>query len=76
MTEVPRAYVVLKAGEKASKETGDEIMSWLASKVSHHKRLRGGVKFVDEIPKSVSGKILRRVLRDQAAKEEQEKAKL
>ena len=37
--------------------------------VAAHKRLRGGVRFIDAIPKSPSGKILRRVLRDQLKKE-------
>ena len=32
--------------------------------VSPHMRLRGGVEFIDRIPKSPSGKILRRLLRD------------
>jgi 4-coumarate--CoA ligase len=46
--------------------------------VAHHKRLRGGVHFVDEIPKSVSGKILRRVLKLKAQEEMEQapKAKL
>lgn len=68
--------MVVKSGTARNKETGDEIMKWLAGKVASHKRLRGGVKFVDEIPKSPSGKILRRLLRDQAAEESQPKAKL
>ena len=42
------------------------------AKVANHKKLRGGVKFVDAVPKSVSGKILRRVLKEQAKKEFQE----
>ena len=46
-------------------------MDWVASKVSAHKRLRGGVVFLDAIPKSPAGKILRKVLRDKAQKEVQ-----
>jgi len=77
-TEVPRAYVVPKKGVQATKETEKQIMDWLAAKVASHKRLRGGVKFVDEIPKSASGKILRRLLKERALAEEKkaEKAKL
>ncbi len=46
-----------------------EIVDWLAEHTAPHKRLRGGVHFVKEIPKSASGNILRRVLRDQARQE-------
>lgn len=46
-----------------------EIIDFVADKVAPHKRLRGGVRFVQEIPKSVSGKLLRRMLKDMAAKE-------
>lgn len=74
-TEVPRAYVVCSRSPKP--RDAEEIMSWLAGKVANHKRLRGGVKFVDEIPKSPSGKILRRKLKAEAQKEsEKVKAKL
>ena len=41
-----------------------------------HKKLRGGVMFVDVIPKSPSGKILRRVLKDQIREELKLKTKL
>ncbi len=76
-TEVPRAYIVPASGVEANKETGDEIINWIRDSVSNHKRLRGGVRFVQEIPKSASGKILRRMLKDQALKEEQQpRAKL
>ena len=37
---------------------------FFSDRVSPHMRLRGGVEFIDRIPKSSSGKILRRVLRD------------
>jgi 4-coumarate--CoA ligase len=45
--------------------------------VAGHKKLRGGIFFVDEVPKGTSGKILRRVLKEKALKEEEgSKAKL
>ncbi|CZS93350.1 hypothetical protein WAI453_000964 [Rhynchosporium graminicola] len=71
-TEVPRAYVVKSPAAKNIKDAvlEQEIVSWVSSKVAGHKKLRGGVHFVDEIPKSVAGKILRRILRDKIKAEE------
>ena len=54
--EIPAAFVVLK--EKASER---EIMDFVGERVAPHKRIRR-VEFVDQIPKSAAGKILRRVL--------------
>lgn len=68
-TEVPRAYVVASQG-KASEKEAEAIVKWLEGKVANHKRLRGGVRFIDEIPKSAAGKILRRILKDKAKEEE------
>ncbi|KAH7401918.1 4-coumarate-CoA ligase-like protein [Phaeosphaeria sp. MPI-PUGE-AT-0046c] len=68
-TEIPRAYVVPKEGLGKTDLEAKEIADWLSAKVAHHKKLRGGVRFVDEIPKSVSGKILRRVLKVKAQAE-------
>ena len=70
-TEVPRAYIVPRPGVKGDKGTEEDVMEWLKAKVANHKRLRGGVRFVDEIPKSTSGKILRRVLKIRAQEEEE-----
>ena len=72
-TEVPRAYVVHRDGAKGGGD-GDaqDIIKWTAEKVASHKRLRGGVRFIEEVPKSASGKILRRVLKDRAKEEEEE----
>ncbi|KAJ0387175.1 hypothetical protein COL922a_002787 [Colletotrichum nupharicola] len=64
--EVPRAYVVKSGG---SQITAEEVAQWMEGKVSKHKHLKGGVCFIDAIPKNPSGKILRRSLRDQARKE-------
>lgn len=69
-TEVPRAYIVRRTKGGDEGKEAEEIVKFLDSKVAHHKRLRGGVRFVDEIPKSVSGKILRRVLKERAREEE------
>ena len=54
--EVPKAFVVLK--EDISPE---DIMLFIAEQVAPHKKIRR-LEIVDEIPKSASGKILRRVL--------------
>lgn len=75
-TELPRAYVVLAPGVERSERTAEEIAKWLEERVSNYKRLRGGVRFVDAIPKSATGKILRRILRDEAAAEAGDKGRL
>jgi acyl-CoA synthetase (AMP-forming)/AMP-acid ligase II len=56
--EIPKAAVVLKRDAKA---TADELLQFVQARVSPHKRVRA-LRFVDAIPKSASGKILRRVL--------------
>lgn len=69
-TEVPRAYVVVRPDVEETEELAEDMIGWLAERVGPPKRLRGGVRFVKEIPKSQSGKILRRVLKDQVKREE------
>lgn len=59
--ELPRAFVVLQPGASLSEE---QVKDFVASQVSPAKKLHGGVKFIKEIPKNPSGKILRRLLRD------------
>ena len=63
--ELPRAYVVLKDTEEAGSKTEHDIEEWVKERVAPYKRLAGGVIFIDEIPKSASGKILRRLLVEQ-----------
>jgi acyl-coenzyme A synthetase/AMP-(fatty) acid ligase len=43
----------------------DELMAWVAQRVAPYKRIRA-VQVVDAIPRSASGKIMRRLLRDDA----------
>ena len=69
-TELPRAYIVLAQGVEKTDATKQQIADWLHQKVANHKKLRGGIYFIDEVPKSVSGKILRRVLKEQALEEQ------
>ena len=68
-TELPRAYIVPANGYTRGPELEKEISQWLEKKVAPYKRLRGGVCFVEAIPKSTAGKVLRRVLVEQAKKE-------
>ncbi|KAI0470674.1 acetyl-CoA synthetase-like protein [Xylariaceae sp. FL0804] len=70
--EVPRAYVV---PDPAVAPTEKGIAEWMETRVTRYKWLKGGVKFIDAIPKNPvpppnqSGKLLRRQLRELAAKE-------
>ena len=58
--EIPKAFITLKPGQEASAE---EIQEFVAGQVASYKQVRL-LEFIDEIPKSASGKILRRELRD------------
>jgi 4-coumarate--CoA ligase len=60
--EIPVAHVVLRPGAEA---TPGEIMEFVAGQVAHYKQIRQ-VVITDTIPKSASGKILRRLLKNQA----------
>jgi acyl-CoA synthetase (AMP-forming)/AMP-acid ligase II len=57
--EVPVAVVVPRGDVEA-----DAIVAWVADRVAPHKRLHD-VRFADAVPRTPSGKILRRLLRDQ-----------
>ncbi|KAG8629557.1 hypothetical protein KVT40_003422 [Elsinoe batatas] len=63
--EAPRAYVV--ADRK--RITAEEIVRYVKENMAGHKQLRGGVVFLDAIPKSPSGKILRKDLRELVKRE-------
>jgi acyl-CoA synthetase (AMP-forming)/AMP-acid ligase II len=54
--EVPKAFVV-----KKSEIGAEEVVAWVAARVAAHKKVRA-VEFVDQLPKSATGKLLRRVL--------------
>jgi len=60
--ELPTAFLVLKPGVQV---TETDIQDYVAERVAKAKRLSGGVRFIKEVPKNASGKILRRVLRSE-----------
>jgi len=57
--EIPKAFIVVK-----DSLTEEDLMSWVSERVAPHKKIRS-VEFIEQIPKSASGKILRRLLVDQ-----------
>ena len=63
--ELPRAYVVTGNSDV----TAQELAEFVDSRVNAVSRLRGGVRIVEAIPKSATGKILRRELRQRAERE-------
>lgn len=63
--EVPRCYLVQKKGVTVDVKRLNEYVS---ERVAKYKELKGGVAIVDEIPKSPSGKILRRKLKEEFLK--------
>lgn len=72
-TEVPRGYVVHREQFEGARLTAEKVAEFVSSNVASYKQLRGGIEFVDEIPKSASGKILRKELRQRAGKSHKSK---
>jgi acyl-CoA synthetase (AMP-forming)/AMP-acid ligase II len=60
--EVPKAFVVLRSGYENL--PADELMAWVNGQIASYKQVRE-IEFIDAIPRNPSGKILRRVLKEQ-----------
>jgi acyl-coenzyme A synthetase/AMP-(fatty) acid ligase len=74
--EVPKAYVVKSSHiglEDSDHVVKRQISKYVEDHKSRHKWLKGGIEFIDVIPKSPSGKILRRLLRDKDREERRAK---
>ncbi|NLS06595.1 AMP-binding protein [Rhizobium sp. P32RR-XVIII] len=67
-TEIVKAYVVLSPGYTASEALGAEIREWVKMRLSMHEYPRE-VEFVDALPLTTTGKVIRRLLRERAAAE-------
>ena len=62
--ELPKAFVSLSSNDKDQSVSAQDIRDFVAEHVASYKQIHE-VEFIDRIPKSASGKILRRFLRDQ-----------
>ncbi|KEF54369.1 uncharacterized protein A1O9_09535 [Exophiala aquamarina CBS 119918] len=62
--EYPRGYVVAHPDALGQGLTEEDILSYVAQKVAKHKQLRGGIQFKEAIPRLLSGKIMRRVVKE------------
>lgn len=67
-TEIVKAYVVLKDGFVGDAALGDEIKLWVRERLSAHEYPRE-VEFVDSMPLTTTGKVIRRIFRDRAKRE-------
>jgi acyl-coenzyme A synthetase/AMP-(fatty) acid ligase len=70
--EYPRAFVVRKEGLV----TEEELVNMIKTRFAPHKWLTGGLYFIDEIPKTGSGKVIRRSLSALDPKELKPRARL
>jgi acyl-coenzyme A synthetase/AMP-(fatty) acid ligase len=66
--EWPRAYITLKE-EYKNQITGTDIQQWMKGRTAKYKQLKGGISFVDEVPRLASGKIHRKVIKEWARKD-------
>ncbi|CDZ41952.1 AMP-binding protein [Neorhizobium galegae] len=67
-TEIVKAYIALAPGYLPSDALAAEVSDWVKTRLSMHEYPRE-VAFVDDIPLTTSGKVIRRLLRDKAAAE-------
>ena len=67
-TEIVKAYVVLKDNVYATPELADDIKNWVRERLSAHEYPRE-VEFVDSMPLTTTGKVIRRIFRDRAKRE-------
>ena len=67
-TEIVKAYIVLKEGRVPTPELADEISAWVRQRLSAHEYPRE-VEFVESMPLTTTGKVIRRIFRDRAKEE-------
>jgi acetyl-CoA synthetase len=70
-TEIIKAFIVPVAGIVASDELTSEIQDWVRTRLAAHKYPRQ-LEFIDELPMTATGKVMRRVLRQREIDDKQE----
>lgn len=72
-SELPRAYVVLnetpESGTRTAISMEQELKTFLGVRLAKYKALDGGIKFVESLPKTASGKTIKPLLREEASRE-------
>ena len=61
--EIPCAFVVLREGQNSDEAMKKSLCGFVADRLTHYKQPRE-ILFVDSVPRTPSGKILRRVLKE------------
>jgi acetyl-CoA synthetase len=64
-TEIVKAFIVLKAGQSSSTALADDIQAFVRTRLSAHEYPRE-IAFIDEMPMTTTGKVIRRLLRARA----------
>ena len=64
-TEIVKAFIVLKAGQEPSDALAENIQAFVRTRLSAHEYPRE-VAFIDELPMTTTGKVIRRLLRAKA----------
>jgi acetyl-CoA synthetase len=64
-TEIIKAFIVLKSGVPASDALASEIQDFVKTRLSAHEYPRE-IAFIKEMPMTTTGKVIRRLLREQA----------
>ncbi|MBB3915644.1 AMP-binding protein [Rhizobium fabae] len=67
-TEIVKAYIVLSPGHSPSETLATDIREWVKMRLSMHEYPRE-VEFIDSLPLTTTGKVIRRLLRERAAAE-------
>ena len=67
-TEIVKAYVVLSPGHQPSEALAADISEWVKTRLSMHEYPRE-VEFIESLPLTTTGKVIRRLLRERAAAE-------